>query len=163
MRSLCFSAIFFIPHSSRPIPHTPFPTPHSSHSVFYTPLSTLHSSGQLEARERLLSEMEMKARERVEAAEVEAYRLKGAVQFSPLWICLYPLSFSSPPIPLSYPQFLPLPLSLHYYPSFFPPIFFPNPILNLHSFPFPSTSISFSFTFPQWDRPFHGYYDCSSM
>jgi hypothetical protein len=35
------------------------------------------SSGQLEARERLLGEMESKARERVEAAEIESYRLKG--------------------------------------------------------------------------------------
>lgn len=34
-------------------------------------------AGQLEARERLLSEMELKARERVEAAEIESYRLKG--------------------------------------------------------------------------------------
>ena len=34
-------------------------------------------TGQLEARERLLSEMELKARERVEAAEIESYRLKG--------------------------------------------------------------------------------------
>ena len=31
----------------------------------------------MEARERLLSEMEQKARERVEAAEIESYRLKG--------------------------------------------------------------------------------------
>lgn len=37
------------------------------------------AAGQLEARERLLGEMEQKARERVEAAEVESYRLKGKV------------------------------------------------------------------------------------
>lgn len=37
-------------------------------------------SGQLEARERLLGEMESKARERVEAAEIESYRLKGRGQ-----------------------------------------------------------------------------------
>jgi hypothetical protein len=33
--------------------------------------------GQLEARERILSEMEAKAKDRVEAAEIESYRLKG--------------------------------------------------------------------------------------
>lgn len=32
---------------------------------------------QIEARERLLTEMEGTARERVEAAEAEGYRLKG--------------------------------------------------------------------------------------
>ena len=33
--------------------------------------------GQMEARERLLSEMETRAKERSEAAETESYRLKG--------------------------------------------------------------------------------------
>ena len=33
--------------------------------------------GQMEARERLLSEMEQRAKERSEAAETESYRLKG--------------------------------------------------------------------------------------
>jgi hypothetical protein len=58
----------------------------SRQSPFYssTSIGILHllqldylSSGQLEARERLLGEMESKARERVEAAEIESYRLKG--------------------------------------------------------------------------------------
>ena len=33
--------------------------------------------GQMEARERLLEEMESKARERADAAEAEGFRLKG--------------------------------------------------------------------------------------
>ena len=37
----------------------------------------LVKEGQLEARERLVSEMEEKAKDRVEAAETETYRLKG--------------------------------------------------------------------------------------
>ena len=41
--------------------------------------------GQMEARERLLAEMEDKARTRVDTAESESYRLKGLLMHMGMW------------------------------------------------------------------------------